>query len=87
MATGVIKRDLSAGALSPSKSERSPILHREPSMRAPMVQMAPLKEFARKLRPDHPLRVVLAEEPEEMDSEEYCVKISIWLRLLFEPAR
>ena len=34
------------------------------------------------LRPDHPLRVVLSGEPDEIQTFEYLVKLPIWLRLL-----
>jgi hypothetical protein len=46
------------------------------------VSLRPLKEFVQRLSPDHPLRVVLMEEPDEIDRTEYCVKLAIWLRLL-----
>ena len=47
-----------------------------------LVSLRPLKEFVQRLSPDHPLRVVLMEEPDEIDRTEYCVKLAIWLRLL-----
>ncbi len=46
------------------------------------VSLRPIKEFVRNLRPDHPLRLVLVGEPDEMDRSEYYVKLTIWLRLL-----
>jgi hypothetical protein len=47
-----------------------------------MISLRPLKEFVQQLNPDHPLRVVLMSEPDEMDRAEYCVKLTVWLRLL-----
>ncbi len=67
---------------------------REPPLRPPgrhlyrrpraggTVSLRPIKEFVRALRPDHPLRLVLMGEPDEMDRGEYYVKLTIWLRLL-----
>jgi hypothetical protein len=46
------------------------------------VSLRPIKEFVRNLRPDHPLRMVLVGEPDELDRREYYVKLTIWLRLL-----
>ena len=46
------------------------------------VSLRPLKEFVQRLSPDHPLRVVLMDEPDEIDRAEYCVKLTVWLRLL-----
>jgi len=47
-----------------------------------MISLRPLKEFVQKLNPDHPLRVVLMAEPDEIDRDEYYVKLTVWLRLL-----
>jgi hypothetical protein len=41
-----------------------------------------MKEFIRKLSPNHPLRAVLAGEPDVMDRGEFYVKLTVWLRLL-----
>ena len=46
------------------------------------MSLRPIKEFVRTLRPDHPLRLVLAGEPEQLTPDEFCVKLTIWLRLL-----
>ena len=46
------------------------------------MSLRPLKEFVQRLSPDHPLRVVLMDEPDEIDRAEYCVKLTVWLRLL-----
>jgi hypothetical protein len=46
------------------------------------VSLRPIKEFVRSLRPDHPLRMVLMGEPDHINSSEYLVKLTAWLRLL-----
>jgi len=46
------------------------------------VSLRPVKEFVRSLRPEHPLRIVLAGEPDEIERSEYFVKLTVWLRLL-----
>ena len=46
------------------------------------VATRPLKEIVRKLPPDHPLRVVILAEPDEIDGDECFVKLTVWLRLL-----
>ena len=46
------------------------------------VATRPLKEIVRKLPPDHPLRVVVLSEPDEIDGNECFVKLTVWLRLL-----
>lgn len=77
----------SSAALFDAETSRPPSPRRGALSRARTVRLLPLKEFARKLRPDHPLRVVLVEEPDEMDAAEFCVKVTIWLRLVLEPGR
>ncbi|MGI0132659.1 MAG: hypothetical protein ACREDK_06165 [Thermoplasmata archaeon] len=51
------------------------------------VLIRPIKEFVRRLEANHPLRLALAGEPDEMDSAEYLVKLSVWLRLMPEDGR
>lgn len=46
------------------------------------IETRPLKEIVRKLPRDHPLRVVILSEPDDMDLNEYFVKLTVWLRLL-----
>ena len=46
------------------------------------VAIRPIKDVARKLPPDHPLRVVILSEPDELDGDECFVKLTVWLRLL-----
>jgi hypothetical protein len=76
----VIKREFSAGALSPSKSERSPFpLPSNGPEEA--ISLRGLKSFAQNLRPDHPLRIVLLGEPDEMSRSEYGSKLMGWIRL------
>jgi hypothetical protein len=80
MATGVMKGGLSAGALSSSKSERPPF----PSFEiAPeeVISLRSLKSLAKNMRPDHPLRIVLLGEPDEMSRSEYGSKLMSWIRL------
>ena len=65
----------------------SPSSSRPPSRIAELlpngkVETRPLKEIVRKLPPDHPLRVVILSEPDEIDGEECFVKLTVWLRLL-----
>ena len=46
------------------------------------VAIRPVKDVVRRLPPSHPLRVVVLSEPDELDGNEYFVKLSVWLRLL-----
>ena len=46
------------------------------------VAIRPVKDVVRMLPPGHPLRVVVLSEPDELDGNEYFVKLSVWLRLL-----
>ena len=80
MATEVMKGGFSAGALSSSKSERSPFpaLSIDPEE---VISLRALKAFVRNLRPDHPLRIVLLGEPDEMSRYEYGSKLMGWIRL------
>ncbi len=41
-----------------------------------------MKEFAQKLSANHPLRIVLMGEPDEIGRGEFLVKLTVWLRLL-----
>ncbi|MGP8146968.1 MAG: hypothetical protein ACLQAS_06110 [Thermoplasmata archaeon] len=41
-----------------------------------------MKEFVEKLSANHPLRIVLMSEPDEIGRSEYLVKLTVWLRLL-----
>ena len=65
---------------SPSRSSSSP----ETCRPSGKVATRPLKEIVRKLPPDHPLRVVVLSEPDEIDGDECFVKLTVWLRLLPE---
>lgn len=51
------------------------------------ISIRPVKEFVRRLAANHPLRLALTGEPDEMDSAEYLVKLSVWLRLMPEDDR
>ena len=48
-----------------------------------MVSLGPIKELIRGMRTDHPLRIVLNGEPDEMPQWEYRLKVSGWVRLLY----
>lgn len=76
----------SSKALATANSSRPPSLEAS-GPRNGRISLRPVKEFARRLSQDHPLRVVLAGEPDEMDAGEYCVKLTVWLRLLPTDAR
>jgi hypothetical protein len=47
-----------------------------------VVSLRPLKTVADKLLPDHPLRILLSGEPENLPVEEYLLKLPGWYRLL-----
>ena len=85
MANGVARAEarggISSGARAPPASSRSPS---QPETSRPNGKVAtrPLKEIVRKLPPDHPLRVVILSEPDEIDGDECFVKLTVWLRLL-----
>ncbi len=46
------------------------------------ISLRPMKEFVAKLSANHPLRIVLMSEPDEIGRAEYLVKLTVWLRLL-----
>jgi hypothetical protein len=48
-----------------------------------VISMRPIKEVIRGLSPDHPLRIVLLGEPDEMPRAEYGAKLKGWFRLLY----
>lgn len=47
-----------------------------------MVSIKHLKGFASKLGPQHPLRLIMLTEPDEITWDEYTMKAEIWWRLL-----
>ena len=71
----------SGAASTLTSSSRSPSPATEPRPNG-KIATRPLKEIVRKLPPDHPLRVVVLSEPEEIDGDECFVKLIVWLRLL-----
>ncbi len=81
MARDEARGGISSGASAPATSSRSPS---RPESTRPNGKVAtrPLKEVVRKLPPDHPLRVVILSEPDEIDGDECFVKLTVWLRLL-----
>lgn len=68
------------GARRPTTSVRSP--SPPPDAGSGLVSIAPLKEVVRRIRADHPLRIVLQAEPDRMSREEYLRRLDLWLRLL-----
>ena len=84
VAIGMV-RDEARGEAQNSAAPQSPSRLSSPGA-APKangkVATRPLKEIVRKLPPDHPLRVVVLSEPEELDGDECFVKLTVWLRLL-----
>ena len=68
---------LSSTPLPASRSTRPP--SRE---RSGKVGLRPLKDMAEKLPLAHPLRILLAGEPDELPREEYFAKLPGWFRLL-----
>jgi hypothetical protein len=80
MATGVIKGGLPAGPPPSDESERSPFAA-PPIDSGEVISLRSLKAFAQNLRPDHPLRIVLLGEPDEMSRSEYGSKLMGWVRL------
>ena len=82
MAVGMARGTSNSGAASAlTLSSRSPSPEVAPRSNG-KVLTRPLKEIVRKLPPDHPLRVVVLSEPEELDGDECFVKLTVWLRLL-----
>jgi hypothetical protein len=81
VASGMARGTSISGAGAPTTSSRAPSLPSATTAKG-TVSLRPLKEFVRNLRPEHPLRLVLVGEPDEMDRGEYYVKLTIWLRLL-----
>jgi hypothetical protein len=81
MAHGV----LPSKALATSESSRSPFPE-STLANVDVVSLLPLKELVATLNPDHPLRVLLQVEPDEMPKAEFACKVVGWFRLLWRPA-
>jgi hypothetical protein len=47
------------------------------------VSIVPLKDMADRFAPDHPLRILLAGEPDDIPREEYASKLPGWYRLMY----
>jgi hypothetical protein len=45
------------------------------------ISLRPIKDAVRRLNADHPLRIVLQGEPDEMSRLEFGLKLMGWLRL------
>lgn len=56
-----------------------------PNEASDLVDLRVLKRLARKLGAQHPLRGLLANEPDRIPAEEYAVKAPIWFHLLAAP--
>ena len=81
VAVGMARGTSSSGPGGSPSSSRPPSLPVAPSPNG-KVATGPLKDIVRKLPPNHPLRVVVLSEPDEIDGDEYFVKLTVWLRLL-----
>jgi hypothetical protein len=81
VATGMARGETTTRAGALTSSSRSPSPPQITGANG-KVSLRPIKEFVRSLRPDHPLRTVLMGEPDHIDSSEYLVKLTVWLRLL-----
>jgi hypothetical protein len=47
------------------------------------VSIVPLKDMAERFAPDHPLRILLAGEPDNIPKDEYASKLPGWFRLMY----
>ncbi|MDA4131737.1 MAG: hypothetical protein OK454_01240, partial [Thaumarchaeota archaeon] len=83
----------SANAKGPAVVRSPPSPHLRPPLPPPgttdalpsdpeIISLRPVKEVVRSLTPDHPLRIVLLGEPDEMPRAEYGAKLMGWFRLL-----
>ena len=89
VATGMVRDEARGGASKASASQLTSPSPSQPETSRPNGKVAtrPLKELVRKLPLDHPLRVVILSEPDEIDGDECFVKLTVWLRLLPEDSR
>ena len=69
-----------SGALGPAPQAFVSSL--APSGTLPVVDLRPLKQTAEEFGPSHPLRILLAGEPDEILRDEYYSKLPGWFRLL-----
>jgi hypothetical protein len=53
----------------------------------PRVSLRAMKDLVGKLGPEHPLRILIAGEPDEMPQPEFASKVVGWYRLLRETPR
>lgn len=53
----------------------------------PRVSLHPMKDLVGRLGPEHPLRILIAGEPDEMPQLEFASKVVGWYRLLREIER
>ncbi len=63
---------------SPSEGQEQP-----PPTEPEWVSLRPIKDLVGRLDQNHPLRILLLGEPDEMLRWEYGSKLSGWLRLLY----
>jgi len=52
---------------------------------ASKVSIVSIKDLARKMPANHPLRAAIMAEDDELTPEEYLFKLKVWLRLLEGP--
>ena len=50
----------------------------------PKVSLRAMKDLVGKLGPEHPLRILIADEPDEIPQPEFASKVVGWYRLLRE---
>ena len=64
----------------PYLTDTSPANENSPRRR--VIEIRRLKDFALKLPPNSPLRVVLLLEDDELDVQTFLARMPVWLRLL-----
>lgn len=69
---------------STRSAEPLPFAHRSTvgSAGGQVVDLRPLKAIAERLSPQHPYRVILLGEPDEIPWEDYATKMPVWFRLV-----
>ena len=85
VATGTIHEEKTSKAMALSNFARSSSRGSLPAQPG-VISLRPLKDVVEKLKPDHPLRILLTGEPDEIPCGEYLAKVSGWYRLLQTPS-
>ncbi len=78
--TSARARSLAASEVSLPAAPPPAAVHARVSLRS-------LKDLVGRLAPDHPLRILIAGEPDEMPQPEFASKVVGWYRLLREVPR